>query len=231
MREVLCALLLLLGPPTGADPTMPGCLGGIAPEPRAGVIVGPGTAHSALAAVPGGVYDLSVWAGSRAPGPATTTGLRFLDGAGVQTGRTYALRPVRETKRQNSYGMVAPRDAATVQFFATTTTEIHWDCVFLRVSAYDVALEAGQDTLEITVTNTGSEPLTGLKLTVTGCADFPPFDLEDQVVRTCAGTGPAQVSGALYWNGALPDVSESLDLGHRVGDQPQHPGGRQLQDR
>lgn len=209
---------------------MPGCTGGIAPEPRAGVIVGPGTAQSVLAVVPGGVYDLSVWAGSRAPGPATATGLRFHDREGVQTGRTYALRPARVTKRQNSYGMVAPRDAATVQFFATTSTEVHWDCVFLRVSAYDLALEAGQDTLKITVTNTGSEPLTGLKLAVTGCADFPPFDLADQVVRTCAGTGPAQVSGALYWNGALPDVSESLDLGHRVGDQPQHAGRRQLQD-
>ncbi|RDI32979.1 hypothetical protein DFR72_102227 [Lentzea flaviverrucosa] len=209
---------------------MPGCTGGIAPEPRAGVLIGSGTAQSVLAVVPGGVYDLSVWAGSRAPGPATATGLRFHDRDGVQTGRTYALRPGRETKRQNSYGMVAPRDAATVRFFATTSTEVHWDCVFLRVSAYDVALEAGQDTLKITVTNTGSEPLTGLKLAVTGCADFPPFDLEDQVVRTCAGTGPAQVSGALYWNGALPDVSESLDLGHRIGDQPQHAGRRQLQD-
>ncbi|SMD01253.1 hypothetical protein SAMN05660733_03304 [Lentzea albidocapillata] len=188
------------------------------------MIIGPGSAHSALDVVPGGVYDLSVWAGSRAPGPATATGLRFHDRAGVQTGRTYALRPVRETKRQNSYGMVAPRDAATVQFFATTTTEIHWDCVFLRVSAYDVALDAGQDTLKIT--NTGSEPLTGLKLT--GCADSPPFDLnvKDQVVRTCAGTGPVTVSGALYWNGALPD--RSVDV---LRYQPQHPGGRQLQDR
>ncbi|MCX2953628.1 hypothetical protein [Lentzea sp. NEAU-D7] len=231
MREVLCALLLLLGPPPGADPTMPGCLGGIAPDPRAGAIAGPGTTRSVLAAVPGGVYDLSVWAGSRAPGPATATGLRFLDPAGVQTGRTYALRASRETRRQNSYGMVAPRDAATVEFFATATTEIHWDCVFLRVSAYDLTLEAGQGTLKITVTNTGSEPLTGLKLT--GCGDSPPFDLEDQVVRTCPGSAPATatVTGALYWNGALPDSSESLDLGHGVGDQPQHPGGRQLQDR
>ena len=204
---------------------MPGCVGGIAPDPRAGVITGPGTAYSVLKAVPGGVYDLSVWAGSLRPGPTTATGLQFLDDTGVQTGRVYSLRPTRrEPKRQNSYGMVAPGNAASVRFFATTTTEIHWECVFLRVSAYDLALEAGQDTLKITVTNTGSEPLTGLR--ITGCGE--PFDLEDQVVRICPGTAPATatVSGALYWNGALPDRSERLDLGHRVGDQPQHTGRR-----
>lgn len=224
MREWFCAALLLLGPPTGADPTMPGCTGGIAPEPRVGMITGPGTADWALDVVPGGVYDLSVWAGSRRPGPATATGLRFLDRAGVQTGRTYALRPVtREPKRQNSYGMVAPRDAATVRFFATATTEIHWSCVFLRVSAYEVTRR--QST--VTITNTGSEPLTGLG--ITGCGE--PFDLEEQVVRTCEGAGPVTVTGALYWNGALPDRSEGLDLGHRVGDQPQHARGGQLQDR
>ncbi|MGW6448774.1 DUF7850 domain-containing protein [Lentzea sp. NPDC055074] len=233
MRDVFCALLLLLGPPTGADPTMPGCTGGIAPEPRVGMITGPGTAHSTLDAVPGGVYDLSVWAGSRRPGPGTATGLRFLDRAGVQTGRTYALRPTtREPRRQNSYGVVAPRDAATVQFFATTTTEIRWDCVFLRVSAYGMELEAGPETWKVTVTNTGSEPLTGLK--VTGCGDPAPFDLDDEaVVRTCARTTPVTVtvSGALYWNGALPDRSERLDLGRRIRHQPQHTGGRQLQER
>src|SRR5690349_13065928 len=36
VREFLFAALLLLGPPTGADPVMPGCAGGIAPNPRAG---------------------------------------------------------------------------------------------------------------------------------------------------------------------------------------------------
>lgn len=188
------------------------------------MITGPGTAHSALDAVPGGVYDLSVWAGTRRPGPATATGLRFLDRTGAQTGRTYALRPARgEPKRQNSYGMVAPRDAATVRFFATTTTEIHWTCVFLRVSAYEVRRR--QDT--VTITNTGSEPLTDLR--ITGCGE--PFDLTNEVVWTCEGAGPVTVTGALYWNGALPDRSEGLDLGHRVGHQPQHTRGRQLQDR
>ncbi|MET9225014.1 hypothetical protein [Lentzea sp. NPDC003310] len=216
MREYICAVLLLLGPPSGADPTMPGCGGGIAPQPRVGMITGPGTVHSALPAVPGGVYDLSVWAGSRRPGPATATGLQFLDRAGVQTGRTYALTPIRQTRRQNSYGVIAPRDAATVRFFVTTTTEIHWECVFLRVSAYEVTADAHT----VTVTNTGSEPLTGLR--ITGCGD--PFDLRDQVVRTCEGTGPVAVTGALYWNGALPDRSV---LRH----QPQHAGRRQLQDR
>ena len=229
MRELLFAALLLLGPPTGADPVLPGCGGGIAPDPRHGVITGPGTVQTTLKAVPGGVYDLSVWAGSLKPGPATATGLRFVDGTGVQTGRTYARRPLRsQPQRYNSYGMIAPPDAATVRFFATTTTEIHWDCVFLRVSAYEVDLEAARGSLKITVTNTGSEPLTGLKLAVTGCADFPPFDLTDQVVRTCPGSPPATatVSGALYWNGALPDRSERLDLVSGVGHQPQHAGRR-----
>jgi hypothetical protein len=229
VRELLFAALLLLGPPTGADPTMPGCVGGIAPDPRHGVITGPGTVHATVEAVPGGVYDLSVWAGSRKPGPATAIGLRFVDGNGVQTGRTYARRPLRnQPKRYNSYGMIAPPDAAAVRFFATTTTEIHWDCVFLRVSAYEVELEAATDTLKVTVTNTGSEPLTSLKLAVTGCADFPPFDLEDQVERTCPGSPPATatVSGALYWNGALPDRSDGLDLGRGIGHQPQHTGRR-----
>lgn len=191
---------------------LPGCTGGIAPAPRYGVIVGPGTVHAALDVVPRGVYDLSVWAGSTRPGPATAIGLQFLDRTGAQTGRTYARRPLhKKPERYNSYGMIAPQDATTVRFFATTTTEIHWDCVFLRVSAYEVELEAAPDTLRTTVTNTGSEPLTGLTLTVTGCADFPPFDLKDQVVHTCGGSAPATatVAGALYWNGALPDRSVS----------------------
>lgn len=214
---------------------MPGCTGGIAPDPRTGVISGPGTVHATLEAVPGGIYDLSVWAGSTKPGPTTAVGLRFADGNGVQTGRTYARLPGQnQPKRYNSYGMIAPSNAATVGFFATTTTQIHWDCVFLRVSAYEIELEAAGNTLKSTVTNTGSEPLTSLKLTVTGCADFPPFDLEDQVVRTCAGSPPATatVSGALYWNGALPDrsdrsdSSEGLDLGRGIGHQPQHTGRR-----
>ncbi|MCP2203763.1 hypothetical protein LX90_007490 [Lentzea flava] len=224
--------MFLVGPPTGADPGMPGCIGGIAPDPRHGVITGPGTVGTSLKAVPGGVYDLSVWSGSTKPGPATATGLQFLDEAGAQTGRTYARRPTQaKPKRYNSYGMIAPPKAATVRFFATTNTEIHWECVFLRVSAYDLRLEAGQDTLKITVTNTGSVPLTSLKLTATGCADTPPFDLTGQVVRTCAGMTPATatVSGALYWNGALPD--RSVALGGGVGNQPQHTGGWQLQHR
>ncbi|WP_146771997.1 hypothetical protein [Lentzea atacamensis] len=93
MRELLCAALLLSGPPTGADPAMPGCGGGIAPDPRHGVIIGPGTVGATLDAVPGGVYDLSAWSGSTAPGPATATGLQFLDEGGAQTGRTYAPWP------------------------------------------------------------------------------------------------------------------------------------------
>ncbi|HEX8866718.1 MAG TPA: hypothetical protein VF821_13765, partial [Lentzea sp.] len=178
---------------------------------RSGVITGPGTADSRVKAVPHGLYDLSVWAGTLKPGPATAVGLQFLDPAGVQTGRTYVRSPDRD-KRYNIYGMIAPQNAAAVRFFAATNAEIHWTCVFLRVSAYDVNLEHAAGQLKITVTNTGNLPLTGLQLTVTGCADFPPFDLKDQVVRTCTGTPPATatVSGALYWNGALPDRSVSL---------------------
>lgn len=205
---------------------MPGCTGGIAPDPRHGMITGPGTADTVLKAVPGGIYDLSVWSGSTAPGPATATGLQFLDRSGAQTGRTYARWPRQDLpKRHNSYGMIAPQNAATVRFFATTTTEIHWNCVFLRVSAYDLALAHETGQLKITVTNTGNLSLTGLRLTVSGCPDFPAFDLKEQVERTCTGTPPAtaKVSGALYWNGALPDRSVSLaqDAG-LLGNQPQH---------
>lgn len=208
---------------------MPGCTGGIAPEPRNGVIVGPGTVDARVEAVPGGIYDLSVWSGSTRPGPATATGLQFLDPTGAQTGRTYARRPLTEKlKRYNSYGMIAPQNAAIVRFFATTNTEIHWDCVFLRVSAYALELEQAADELKITVRNTGSLPLAGLRLSVQGCDDEDPtpFDLEDHVVRTCTGTAPATagVSGALYWNGALPD--RSVGLGSGIGDQPQHTGRR-----
>ncbi|MGW6936123.1 DUF7850 domain-containing protein [Lentzea sp. NPDC054927] len=216
MRELLFAALLLLGPPTGADPAMPGCTGGILPVPKPnGVIVGPGTVFTSIEAVPQGIYDLSVWAGSARPRPTTAIGLQFLDHAGVQTGRTYSRRPLQQQpKRYNSYGMIAPPNAATVRFFATTTTEIHWDCVFLRVSAYSLALESAGDMLKITVTNTGGLPLSGLRLGVPACEglDAEPFDLKDQVVRTCAGAVPATatVSGALYWNGALPDRSVSL---------------------
>ncbi|MEV6240814.1 hypothetical protein [Lentzea sp. NPDC051838] len=211
MRELLCALMLLLGPPTGADPTMPGCLGGIAPDPRSGVITGPGTLDTKVKAVPQGVYDLSVWAGTIKPGPATAVGLQFLDRHNIQTGRTYARWPEQD-KRYNTYGMIAPQNAATVRFFATTNAEIHWTCVFLRVSAYDLQLAHDEGQLKITVTNTGNLPLTGLRLTVTGCQDFPPFDLKEQATHTCTGSPPAtaRVSGALYWNGALPDRSVSL---------------------
>lgn len=211
--------MLLLGPPAGADPTMPGCTGGIVPDPRAGAIIGPRTVDTRIKAIPGGIYDLSVWAGSARPGPATAIGLQFLDKDNVQTGRTYARRPQQEKpQRYNSYGMIAPQTTATVRFFATATAEIHWDCVFLRVSAYELALEHQADQLKITVTNTGNLPLTSLKLSVTGCQDFPAFDLKDKVERTCPGSPPATatVSGALYWNGALPDRSVSLSsrIGH-----------------
>lgn len=195
---------------------MPGCTGGIVPDPKPnGVIVGPGTVVTSLRAIPQGIYDLSVWAGSTRPGPATAVGLQFLDHTGAQTGRIYARRPLQQQpKRYNSYGMIAPPNASTVRFFATTTTEIHWDCVFLRVSAYSLELESAGKTLKITVTNTGSQPLSGLRLGVPACADLDtePFDLKDQVVRTCTGAVPATatVSGALYWNGALPDRSVSL---------------------
>ncbi len=239
VRELLFAAVLLLGPPTspswpGADPTLPGCTGGIVPNSdHNGAIAGPGTTDVSLAAIPQGIYDLSVWAGSTRPGPATAIGLRFLDPAGIQTGRTYARWP-QQTKRYNTYGMIAPRNAATVRFFATTTTEIHWSCVFLRVSAYELGLETQGDQLRITITNTGNLPLTNLRLSVPACTglDAQPFDLKDQAVRTCTGTPPATatVSGALYWNGALPDRSVSLEhaLDRRFGH---HGLGLQLDDR
>lgn len=242
MRELFCALLLVLGPLTGADPVLPGCTGGIAPNPSAeeGLdgYAGPvqrsrahpsdgahnatvaGLATADLPAVPGGVYDLSVWSGSTQPGPLTATGLQFLSRDGAQVGRTYANWPeTGEPKRHNSYGMIAPPEAATARFFATADTEIHWDCVFLRVSAYELELEADDGTFVITVTNTGSEPLTDITLDLPGCTDLDrtPFNLKEQVVRTCdgprTGTVTATASGALYWNGALPNRSVSLTLG------------------
>ncbi len=242
MRELLCALLLVLGPPAGADPTLPGCTGGIAPSPSVeegldgyagpvsqsrahpfdgsfnAMIAGPGVASADLPAVPGGVYDLSVWSGSTKPGPATATGFQFFGRDNVGVGRTYAVWLLAEKpKRHNSYGMIAPPSAATARFFATTGAEIHWDCVFLRVSAYDVELTAADGTFRITVTNTGSEPLMNLTVDLPGCdgLDRTPFDLKGQVIRICTGTptGPATVSGALYWNGALPDRSASLQFG------------------
>jgi len=244
VRELLCALLLVLGPPAGADPTLPGCTGGIAPSPSAeegldgyagpvsqsrahpfdgtynAMIAGPGVASADLPAVPGGVYDLSVWSGSTKPGLATATGFQFFDRDNIQVGRTYAGWPLAEKpKRHNSYGMIAPPGAATVRFFATTDAEIHWDCMFLRVSAYDVELTAMDGTFRITVTNTGSEPLTNLTVDLPACEglDRTPFDLKDQVIRTCTGVATgrvtATVSGALYWNGALPDRSAALELG------------------
>lgn len=242
MRELLCAVLLVLGPVTGADPAVPGCTGGVAPNPSAesGVegysgsptlrrsevhpfdgahdlmLAGAGTARMDLAAVPEGVYDLSVWAGTTRPGPATAVGLQFFDRDNVQVGRTYAKWPRSEKPRRlNVYGVLAPESAAVVRFFASADTEIHWDCVFLRVSAFELELEAGDGTFRITATNTGSQPLTGITLSLPECADLDrtPFDLKEQVVRTCTGTAStatATASGALYWNGALPDRSVTL---------------------
>ncbi|MEU4248569.1 SdrD B-like domain-containing protein [Amycolatopsis sp. NPDC026612] len=158
------------------------------------------TAYQTERFVPGGVYTLSVWTGSRAPRYEPGTGLRFFDATGtqVQENKQVAGHYVGDGAlvRQDFPAAAAPAKAAAVKFFATTTLDrLYWDCVDLQLAAYSVKKEvqnpatgawgsfatvtAGETAhYRVTVTNEGTQDLTGITVQDPWCAEpFAPFAL------------------------------------------------------
>lgn len=197
--------------------------------------------------VPGGVYTLSVWTGSSAPGAGPATGLRFFDvaGAQVQENKLVADHNTADghLAKQDFPAVTAPAKAASVKFFAATSSEpLRWDCVSLQLAAYSVKKEVQNpatgawgsfatvtagDTAHyrITVTNEGSQDLTGIAVQDPWCATpFEPFALAaganrqltcDHPDLTVADTGhvnTATVTGVHYPGGTLGDKTASATI-------------------
>ncbi|GLZ35363.1 hypothetical protein Lesp02_75500 [Lentzea sp. NBRC 105346] len=235
-------------------------------------------AYEEAPAIPGGVYDLSVWTGTHDTGQDNITGIKFYDANGVQVGQTYSQQVThdvdddRKLGRQNLYGMVAPANAAKVRFYAQTNFNwIKWDCVYLRVSAYTILKEVqdpatgnwldadavagspgsnnpapaaipagGTANYRITVKNVGTEQLTGITVNDPWCTaglDTAAFSLNGGAskVLTCSHAGvqvadsghinTATASNVKYWNGNLPNKSETAAItvtpppaNNKVGD-------------
>ncbi|MDQ7809979.1 SdrD B-like domain-containing protein [Amycolatopsis sp. A133] len=218
---------------------------------RAAVIQTPdgktSTAYQTERFVPGGVYTLSVWTASRAPRYEPGTGLRFFDATGTQIQEHKLVADHYSGDgslvRQRLAAVTAPAKAAAVKFFATTTLDrLHWDCVDLELAAYSVKKEvqnpatgawasfatvtAGQTAhYRITVTNEGTQDLTGITVQDPWCAgSFEPFALAaganreltcDHPGLTVADTGhvnTVQVTGVRYADGTLGDKTASATI-------------------
>ncbi|MYW95907.1 hypothetical protein G3I59_36200 [Amycolatopsis rubida] len=173
------------------------------------------SAAQQVKAVPGGQYSLSVWAGRAQSGlgshASATTGLRFADRAG----RVLAEKPLAVTHDVASDGKLAqqelppftaPDDTSAVSFFASTNHNwVLWDCVHVALAAFAVKMEvrnpadgtwgssaaipAGDTAhFRVSVSNTGSQPLTGLLVKDPWCSGLPgAFDLAANASRglTC----------------------------------------------
>jgi SdrD B-like protein/uncharacterized protein DUF11 len=205
------------------------------------------TAYQAEKFVPGGVYTLSVWTGAHAPGNGPATGLRFFDATGAQVQETKLVTDHNagdgHLARQDFPAATAPPKATTVKFFATTSAErLRWDCVGLQLAAYSVKKEvrnpvtgawgpfatvtAGETAhYRVTVTNEGSQDLTGVTVQDPWCAGpFEPFALAAAANRqltcdhpdlTVADTGhvnTAKVTGVHYPGGTLGDKTASATI-------------------
>ncbi|MEC3981537.1 DUF7850 domain-containing protein [Amycolatopsis sp. H20-H5] len=203
-------------------------------------------------AVPGGAYTLTDWTGTFAPNLASSanaqyTGLRFYNAGGKQLleNKLDVVHDVAGSRvaRQEFVPSVAPADTARVTFFASTNYNwVLWDCVVLQLAAYTVTKEVkdpvtgawGKDATfqagdtahyRITVTNTGSQPLAGVKVRDPFCAPPPsdgPFTLDPGANRqlTCDHPNlvladgnydaPATVSGVTYPGGRLSGQTASV---------------------
>jgi hypothetical protein len=204
------------------------------------------TAYQTEKFVPGGVYTLRVSTGSYTGGPAT--GLRFSDANGAQLAETRL--PVEHNAgdgrlaAQQFPPATAPAGATTVEFFATTSTErLRWDCVRLQLAAYSVKKEvqnpatgawssfatitAGETAhYRVTVTNDGTEELTGITVQDPWCtpATVAPFALAaganrqltcDHPNLTVADSGhvnTAKVTGVHHPGGTLGDKTASATI-------------------
>jgi SdrD B-like protein len=205
------------------------------------------TAYETEKFVPGGVYTLSVSTGSHAPGAGPATGLRFFDATGAQVQETKLVvdHNAKDGRlaEQDFPPATAPPKATTVKFFATTSAErLRWDCVSLQLAAYSVKKEvqnpatgawgsfatvtAGETAhYRVTVTNEGTQDLTGITVQDPWCAAPPePFTLAaganrqltcDHPDLTVADNGhvnTAKVTGVQHPGGMLGDKTASATI-------------------
>jgi hypothetical protein len=204
------------------------------------------TAYQTEKFVAGGVYTLSVSTGAYVDGPAT--GLRFYDANGTQVAETeLAVEHNAGDGRlavQEFPAAAAPAPATAVKFFATTSSErLRWDCVDLRLAAYSVKKEvqnpatgawssfatvtAGETAhYRVTVTNDGTEELTGITVQDPWCtpSSAEPFALAaganrqltcDHPNLTMADSGQvntAKVTGVHHPGGTLGDKTSSATI-------------------
>ena len=165
------------------------------------------TAYETAKFVPGGVYTLTDWTGTHTENLQNKnnqqfSGLRFYDSGGAQVleNKLAIVKDVGtgdgKVGRQDFPPSTAPASASAVKFFVSTNYNwAKWDCVYLQLAAYSVkkevqnpetkawgpsaTLTAGDTAhYRITVTNEGTQPLTGITVNDPWCAAQPaPFDL------------------------------------------------------
>ena len=165
------------------------------------------TAYETAKFVPGGVYTLTDWTGTHTENLQNSknqqfSGLRFYDSGGAQVlENKLAIKKDVGTGdgkvgRQDFPPSTAPATAASVKFFVSTNYNwAKFDCIYLQLAAYSVkkevqnpetkawgpsaTLTAGDTAhYRITVTNEGTQPLTGITVKDPWCATQPaPFDL------------------------------------------------------
>ncbi|GAA3431444.1 SdrD B-like domain-containing protein [Kutzneria kofuensis] len=214
------------------------------------------TAYASVPKVfPGGIYTLTDWTGTHASNLAQNgndqyTGLRFYDSGGKQLAQTQ-LKVTHDVNTDNKVGRqdfapyTAPAGTAAVKFFASTNYNwVKWDCVFLQLAAYSVQKEVqnpatgawgpsatipagGTANYRITVTNEGTQQLTGITVNDPWCTTQPagsPFTLAAGANKqlTCSHTNvaagddghvnTATVSGVTSPGGKLPDQTAKATI-------------------
>lgn len=211
------------------------------------------SASQTVPAVPGAVYTLSIRTGTvgsalKEDGNAQSTGLRFTDSAGrtlleKAMDVTHDVSSDGKLARQDFPAQTAPDNTANAVFFATTNHNwLMWDCVNLQEAAYTVKEEvlnpangewgasatipAGETAhFRTTVTNSGSQPLTGVLVKDSWCTGLPgAFDLAPGANRqlTCDHANLAEndtgrvnkviVTGVTAPSGPLTDQTATASI-------------------
>jgi LPXTG-motif cell wall-anchored protein len=153
--------------------------------------------------VPGGVYDLTVWAGTHDLSLDQPIGLRAYDSENAKIAEV-AVEVDHDVDLDDELGrldlpsLVLPADTASLVFFAETNGDrVKWDCVFLNVASYDL-VEQVQDPVtsewgpvatlvagstanyRTVVRNGGTRPLSDLTLSDPWCGG-PPTRAESEL--------------------------------------------------
>ncbi len=212
------------------------------------------TAYETAKFVPGGVYTLTDWTGTHKENLQNAkneqySGLRFYDSGGAQVlENKLAIKKDVGTGdgkvgRQDFPPSTAPANAASVKFFVSTNYNwAKWDCVYLQLAAYSVkkevqnpqtkawgpsaTLTAGDTAhYRITVTNEGTQPLTGITVKDPWCATQPAaFDLAAGANKAVTCDHPnvtvgddkhvntATVSGVKYPDGTLGEKTATATI-------------------